>query len=116
MRALRASPLSKSELTRAEEQLSAARCILRARQADVQAARAERDAFPAEDSLTAARDHASQLRLHLAAAQQEAAEQIGKADLALQQTLAELERAADARATALAAAKLAMDQAQRGCG
>jgi hypothetical protein len=102
-----------SELTRAEEQLSAARGTLRARQDDVQAARAERDAFPAEDSLTAARDHASQLLLHLAAAQQQASEQIGKADLALQQTLAELERAADARATALAATKQAMDQAQQ---
>jgi len=101
------------ELTAAEKQLSAARSILRARQDDVLAARAERDVFPTEDSLAAARDHASRLRHDLAAAQQQASEQIGRADLALQQTLAELDRAADARTAALAAAKQAMDQARQ---
>jgi hypothetical protein len=99
------------ELTAGREQLTTAFSDLRNRRDDVLAASAERDAFPTDMELVTAREHASRLRDDFRAAQRQAAEQIAQADLVLQQTLADLDRAADARAMALAAVKQAMDHA-----
>ena len=100
-----------NELTAAKKLLTTATGLLRSRRDDVLAARAERDAFPPDVELIAARDQASHLRLELTAAQRHASELFAQADLALQQTLAELDRAADARATVLAAVRQARDHA-----
>jgi energy-coupling factor transporter ATP-binding protein EcfA2 len=99
------------ELTAATDRLQAARDILRSREGDVLAARAERDAFPTGNGIESARAHADVLRLDLAAARHRASDLIGNADLTLQRVLAGLDRAADARSSALAAAKQSMDQA-----
>jgi len=101
------------ELATAREQLQAARDFLLAREADVLAARAERDAFPSGDGIDSARAHVGRLRLDLAAARQHASTRISDADLTLQRILGDMERAADARASALGAAKQSMDQAAR---
>jgi ABC-type dipeptide/oligopeptide/nickel transport system ATPase component len=99
------------ELAAAADRLRAASDVLRAREGDVLAARAERDAFPAGEGIESARALADELRLGLAAARHRASDLIGDADLTLQRTLADLDRAADARSAALAAARKSMDQA-----
>jgi hypothetical protein len=99
------------ELAIVAERLQAAREVLQAREADVLAALAERDAFPPGGEIGSARAHVEKLRLDLAAARHQAATRIGDADLALQRIQADLDRAADARASAVAVAKQSMDQA-----
>jgi hypothetical protein len=79
----------------------------------VLAARAELDTFPSAHEVIAARDKATRLRHDLAAAENQASERIGQAELALQKALAELDRAADARTAALTAAETAMNRARQ---
>ena len=99
------------ELAAATDRLRAARDVLRVRESDVLAARAERDAFPSGDRIESARAHADKLRLDLAAARHRGLDLIGDADLTLQRILADLDRADDARSAALAAARKSVDQA-----
>lgn len=101
------------ELAADNQQLNAARAVLRDREADIRAARAELDRFPRADKITESRREIDRLRRNLATTETRVSERIGGAELTLQRILAELGQAATARAAALSAAETAMNHALR---
>ena len=101
------------ELANVNQLLNATRAVLRDREADIRAARAELDTFPSADKITESRREIDRLRRNLATTETRVSERIGEAELALQRILAELEQAATTRAAALSAAETAMNHALR---
>ncbi len=101
------------ELTAANRELNAVHAVLRNREADIRAARAELDTFPSADKITECRREIDRLRRNLATTETRVSERIGEAELALQRILADLDQAATRRAAALSAAETSVNHALR---
>ena len=72
------------ELANVNQLLNATRAVLRDREADIRAARAELDTFPSADKITESRREIDRLRRNLATTETRVSERIGEAELALQ--------------------------------